>query len=113
MPEIGWGDFAIIGARDPAILIMRYDWRNNSVLFVHNLDEKPREISFASGITGDADTVLVNLLSEDHSRANSGGRHKLLIEGYGYRRYRVGGLDYLLKRSDVDTKAGGNDAHPA
>jgi len=56
---------------------------------------------------------LVNLLSEDHSRANSGGRHKLLIEGYGYRRYRVGGLDYLLKRSDVDTKAGGNDAHPA
>jgi maltose alpha-D-glucosyltransferase/alpha-amylase len=113
VPEIGWGDFAIIGARDPAILIIRYDWRNNSVLFVHNLDEKPREISFASGIPGDAGKLLINLLSEDHSRANAGGRHKLLIEAYGYRWYRVGGLDYLLKRNDIDTVAGRNTAHPA
>jgi maltose alpha-D-glucosyltransferase/alpha-amylase len=113
VPEIGWGDFTIIGARDPAILIIRYDWRNNSVLFVHNLDERPREISFASGLSGDAGKLLVNLLSEDHSRANAGGRHKLLIEAYGYRWYRVGGLDYLLKRSDIDTEARGNAAHPA
>jgi maltose alpha-D-glucosyltransferase/alpha-amylase len=26
----------------------------------------------------------------------------MLLEAYGYRWYRVGGLDYLLKRSDVD-----------
>ena len=69
VPEIGWGDFKVINARDPAVLIIRYDWRNNSVLFVHNLDEKPREISFASGVPGDAGKLLVNLLSEDHSRA--------------------------------------------
>jgi len=106
VPEIGWGDFAIIGARDPAILIMRYDWRNNSVLFVHNLDEKPREISFASGVPGDAGKLLINLLSEDHSRA-AGGRHRLLIEGYGYRWYRVGGLDYLLKRREIDNNETG------
>jgi maltose alpha-D-glucosyltransferase/alpha-amylase len=113
VPEIGWGDFKIIGARDPAILIIRYDWRNNSVLFVHNLDERPREISFASGIPGDAGKLLINLLSENHSRADAGGRHKLLIEGYGYRWYRVGGLDYLLKRSDIDTDAAGKAGHPA
>ena len=113
VPEIGWGDFTVISARDPAVLIIRYDWRNNSVLFVHNLDEKPREISFASGLPGDTGKLLVNLLSEDHSRANEGGRHKLLIEAYGYRWYRVGGLDYLLKRSDIDTEARRNDAHPA
>ena len=35
--------------RDPAVFIIRYDWRNNSVLFVHNLDEKPREIAFRPG----------------------------------------------------------------
>ena len=50
VPEVGWGDFKVIAARDPAVLVMRYDWRNNSVLFVHNLDEKPREISFAVGL---------------------------------------------------------------
>ena len=54
VPEIGWGDFKVIATRDPAVLIMRYDWRNNSVLFVHNLDEKPREIAFAVGLPGEA-----------------------------------------------------------
>jgi maltose alpha-D-glucosyltransferase / alpha-amylase len=43
-------------------------------------------------------------LSEDHSLPDDRGRHKLVIEGYGYRWYRVGGLDYLLKRTDIDTK---------
>src|SRR4051794_32561791 len=102
VPEVGWGDFQVIGARDPAVLIMRYDWRNNSVLFVHNLDEKPREISFATGLDGEEGESLINLLSEDHSTADDNGRHKLLLEAYGYRWYRCGGLDYLLKRGDID-----------
>src|SRR5690349_7898680 len=50
VPEIGWGDFAIVPVRDPCVLVIRYDWRNNSVLFVHNLDEKPREVSFHVGL---------------------------------------------------------------
>ena len=29
------------------------------------------------------------------------GRHCMLLEPYGYRWFRVGGLDYLLKRSAV------------
>jgi len=56
---------------------------------------------------------LVNLLSEDHSQANERGKHTLLLEPYGYRWYRVGGLDYLLKRSDIDTDAKGKANHPA
>jgi maltose alpha-D-glucosyltransferase / alpha-amylase len=112
VPEIGWGDFKVISARDPAVLILRYDWRNNSVLFVHNLDDKPREIAFAVGLPGDAGKHLINLLSEDHSQADGRGRHKLLLEAYGYRWYRVGGLDYLLKRSDIDVDAAGKAGHP-
>ena len=38
VPEVGWGDFEVLSTRDPAVLAIRYDWRNNSVLFVHNLD---------------------------------------------------------------------------
>jgi maltose alpha-D-glucosyltransferase/alpha-amylase len=110
VPEIGWGDFKVIATPDPAVLVIRYDWRNNSVLFAHNLDEKPREVAFAAGVPGEAGKLLVNLLSEDHSQANGHGRHTLLLEAYGYRWYRVGGLDYLLKRSDIDTA--GKTAHP-
>jgi len=103
VPEIGWGDFQVLPIRDPAIFAVRYDWRNNSVLFVHNLDSIPREIAFSTGLSGDQGRLLVNLLSEDHSRAADNGKHHLLLEAYGYRWYRVGGLDYLLKRSEIET----------
>lgn len=109
VPEVGWGDFAVIATRDPAVLVMRYDWRNNSVLFVHNLAEQPREVSFAIGVPGEQGRHLINLLSEDHSHADNKGRHRLLLEAYAYRWYRVGGLDYLLRRSDIDSA---EDGHP-
>jgi len=103
VPEIGWGDFQIIRVTDPAILILRYDWRNNSVLIVHNLAAVPKEIRFDTGLHGRVGESLINLLTEDHSHAGKDGKHRLLIEAYGYRWYRVGGLDYLLKRSDIET----------
>ena len=44
---------------------------------------------------------MINLLSEDHSRADDTGKHQIVIEPYGYRWYRVGGLDYLLRRTEI------------
>ena len=102
VPEIGWGDFEILDTKDPAVLAIRYDWRNNSALFVHSFAGTPREVSFRVGLTEGAGEVLVNLLSEDHSQAGRTGRHRFLLEAYGYRWFRVGGLDDLLKRSDSD-----------
>jgi maltose alpha-D-glucosyltransferase/alpha-amylase len=81
---------------------MRYDWRNNSVLFVHNLDSKPKEVSFSAGMPDDTGNLLVNLLGDEHSRAGKDGKHHLLLDAYAYRWYRVGGLDYLLKRSEIE-----------
>ena len=104
VPEIGWGDFAIVDTGNPAVLALRYDWRNNSVLTLHNFSAQPLEVRFDAGV-GDRGEVLVNLLTEDHSRADAQGRHRVVLEGYGYGWYRVGGLDYLLVRSDVDTTA--------
>src|SRR3981189_1000201 len=96
IPEVGWGDFTVIPTRDPAVLAMRYDWRNNWALFAHNLDAKPHEIAFSVGLQGE-DTqhgnLLINLLSEDHSRAGDDGNHHMVVEAYGYPWYRVGGLD--------------------
>ena len=79
----------MVSIRDRVIFGIRYDWRNNSVLFVHNLDGIPREIAFTTGLRGDQGRLLVNLLSEDHSQVGSDGKHHLLIEAYGYRWYRV------------------------
>jgi maltose alpha-D-glucosyltransferase/alpha-amylase len=101
VPEIGWGDFSFIATGTPQVLAMRYNWRNNSVLFVHNLSSEPREVRIALKREGEEDCMLANLLSDDHSRSENGGLHYILLEPYGYRWYRVCGLDYLLKRSDA------------
>jgi maltose alpha-D-glucosyltransferase/alpha-amylase len=101
VPEIGWGDYEFLRLRDPAILALRYDWRNNSVVILHNLDAEAREITFDVGLEGEGGRVLINLLSDDHSEAQDNGKHKLVIEGYGYRWYRAGGLDYLLRRTEA------------
>jgi maltose alpha-D-glucosyltransferase / alpha-amylase len=103
IPEVGWGEFEILSVRSPAILAIRYDWRNNAVVFLHNLSDSPREVTFSIGLPGSEGRLLVNLLSDNHSQAAEDGKHHLLLEAYGYRWYRVGGLDYLLKRSEVET----------
>jgi maltose alpha-D-glucosyltransferase / alpha-amylase len=99
VPEIGWGDFSFVSTGTPHVLAMRYHWRNNSVLCVHNLSAEPREVRLKLAADNEAGCELVNLLSDEHSQPPRGGAHRVLLEAYGYRWYRVCGLDYLLKRS--------------
>jgi maltose alpha-D-glucosyltransferase / alpha-amylase len=101
VPEIGWGSFKVLPSGVPEVLVLRYDWRNNAVVIIHNFAPVPLEIRLEvkSGSTVERD--LISLLSENHSHADGQGRHHIVLEPYGYRWYRVGGLDYLLKRSDV------------
>jgi maltose alpha-D-glucosyltransferase/alpha-amylase len=100
VPEIGWGDFEVLDLGDKAVLAVRYDWRNNSVLVMHNLASEPREVEFVTGLKAGSDDRLISLLSDDHSSRLPDGKHRVCLEGYGYRWYRIGGLDYLLKRSE-------------
>lgn len=101
LPEIGWGEVEILDTGDDAVMGVRYDWRNNSALFLHNFASDPHEIEFSVGLKGAAGNVLVNVLSAGHSHVHKNGRHIVSLEGYGYRWYRVGGLDDLLKRTNV------------
>lgn len=85
----------------PEILAIRYDWRDNSVVVVHNLSAKPCEIRLNVGLQGQEGLRLMNVLSTDHSLADASGKHRILLEPYGYRWYRAGGLSYLLRRTDA------------
>lgn len=98
-PEVGWGEFTVLQTRRPEVLAIRYDWRNNSVVVVHNLSAEPREVLLDVGV--EDSRCLVNLLSQENSDADAAGKHRLLLEPYGYRWFRVGGLDYILKRSAI------------
>jgi maltose alpha-D-glucosyltransferase/alpha-amylase len=95
-PEIGWGTPTILSTGNSSVLAMRYDWRNNSIVTLHNLDQKPKSIRLNAGIEGGE--RLVNLIVGEHSTAEPDGKHRIVLEGYGYRWYRAGGLNYILKR---------------
>jgi maltose alpha-D-glucosyltransferase/alpha-amylase len=64
------------------------------------LAQEPREIEFRTGIKGKDGAYLINLLTADHSQVGKNGKHRVNLEGFGYHWYRVGGLDYLLKRTE-------------
>jgi hypothetical protein len=80
---------------DPAVLALRYDWRNNSVFFLHNLAATAREVLFQTGIEDGRGSFLVNLLGSDHSALR--GREALRsARPLRLPLVRVGGLDYLM-----------------
>jgi maltose alpha-D-glucosyltransferase/alpha-amylase len=95
-PEIGWGSWEILDTGCPQALAMRYDWRGNSLLVVHNFDTKPHELRIRVGVEGGE--RLVSLLAEAESAADEKGVHRVVIDAFGYDWYRVGGLNYALRR---------------
>ena len=101
VPEIGWGDFEVLPTKTPQVFAIRYDWRGNSVLAVHNLNANPCEIALDVGLDSDEARVLINILSKEHSITGKSRVHRILLEPYGYRWYRVGGLAHVINRTDV------------
>jgi maltose alpha-D-glucosyltransferase / alpha-amylase len=95
-PEIGWGECNILETCSPHILALRYDWRGNSVLVIHNFDQRPHEAIIDTGIEGA--TVLSNLMQEEDLEADEEGNHRLSMSALSYAWFRVGGLDYAVRR---------------
>jgi maltose alpha-D-glucosyltransferase/alpha-amylase len=98
-PEIGWGSCKVLSTGSPHVLALRYDWRGNAVIVVHNFDMKPHSITLT--VEAEKHERLVNLLSEHHSVADEWGRHHIPLEAFDYRWFRVGSLQYLLQREKV------------
>src|SRR5579871_2835393 len=67
VPEISWGDFTFLNTRNPSVLAMQYDWRDNCVLIVHNLKGEAQEVTLSVDLDDERRNLLVSLLSEDHS----------------------------------------------
>jgi maltose alpha-D-glucosyltransferase/alpha-amylase len=97
-PELGWGDFETLDTGHDGVLALRHNWRNNSVVTLHNFAGETVEIELH---LGDASgRKLVDLFGDHHSDADHRGRHHIIMEPYGYRWFRVGGLGYLLDRTN-------------
>jgi maltose alpha-D-glucosyltransferase/alpha-amylase len=49
-PEIGWGDWKILKSGSPCVLAIRYDWRESSLVILHNFSDKPQEVRIKPGV---------------------------------------------------------------
>jgi maltose alpha-D-glucosyltransferase/alpha-amylase len=95
-PEIGWGDWRTLKTGDPRVLALRYDWRGNSVVVIHNFDERACEVKVKPD--GPGGERLVDLMAQDESHADDRGTHRIPLEAFGSRWYRTGGLDHAIRR---------------
>jgi maltose alpha-D-glucosyltransferase/alpha-amylase len=106
-PEISWGDFVVLRTNVPQVLAIRYDWRNTSILTLHNFSSAKQKIRVNAGC--ERDDVLVELFDGHHSKVQNDGTHRIDLHGYGWRWFRVGGADNVLDRSDLDLSPGRKD----
>jgi maltose alpha-D-glucosyltransferase/alpha-amylase len=98
-PEISWGTFAVLRTNVTQVLALRYDWRDTSVLTLHNFSGQSQKVTVQVGSRGG--DVLVEVFDGRHSRAHSDGAHRIELDAYAWRWYRVGSADNTLDRSDL------------
>jgi maltose alpha-D-glucosyltransferase/alpha-amylase len=99
LPEIGWGECAVLETGAGPVLALRYLWRDTALLTVHNFSDRPQVAHVDVG-TRDGG-VLCDVFDEDHSRADAAGRHELRLGPYMAKWYRVGGPDTTLQRTSA------------
>jgi maltose alpha-D-glucosyltransferase / alpha-amylase len=99
-PEISWGNFEVLRTNVPEVLALRYDWRDTSLITLHNFSTAKQRIKLKPGCANG--NVLVELFDGHHSRAQNDGMHRIALPGYGWRWFRVGAADNVLDRSDLD-----------
>ncbi|HEX2172683.1 MAG TPA: alpha-amylase family protein [Dehalococcoidia bacterium] len=99
-PEISWGQVHVLRTNATDVLALRYDWRETSLLTVHNFSTAKRRVHLKPGCARDG--LLVELFNGHHSRAENDGAHRIDLPGYAWRWFRVGGADNVLDRSDLD-----------
>jgi maltose alpha-D-glucosyltransferase/alpha-amylase len=101
-PEISWGSFTVLRTNVPQVLALRYDWRDTSLLTLHNFSGQTQKVTVK--VDTKRDGLLVEVFDQHHSRAHADGAHRVELDAYGWRWYRVGSADNTLDRSDLNLR---------
>jgi maltose alpha-D-glucosyltransferase/alpha-amylase len=82
------------------VLAIRYDWRDTSLLTLHNFSDSDVKVQLNVGCS--RDDILVELFDGRHSRVRNDGTHRITLQPYAWRWYRVGSADNTLDRRDLN-----------
>jgi maltose alpha-D-glucosyltransferase/alpha-amylase len=92
-PEIGLGRCTVLDAGAENVLALRFDLKGNSVVTLHNFDERPHEARLRLGSKADRMSDLVAPVEI----AARKGCFTVPLDALGYRWFRLGGLDYAVR----------------
>ena len=98
-PEISWGSFTVLRTNVPEVLAIRYDWRQTSLVTLHNFANRQQKLKLK--VRADRDDLLVDVFANRHSRVHADQMHHITLDSYAWRWYRVGASDNALDRSDL------------
>lgn len=82
-PEIGAGNWKIIDSSSANVLVMQYDYKDQSLIVLHNFSKEPKQIY----INTNGSNKLSDLLGNDDKNVSQ-GKFDIRLEGYGYKWYR-------------------------
>jgi maltose alpha-D-glucosyltransferase/alpha-amylase len=88
-PEWGWGAWRMLETGEPSVFAHRCEWRGGVVIAVHNLADHPRDVTLT--VEEPEAEHLVDLLGDRRYEPVDGGFHRVQLEGFGYRWFRVDG----------------------
>ena len=98
LPEIGEGDYSVLDTAD-GVLALRYVWQHHISIFVHNLEDRRREVVLGPGLREEGPEALTCMLTHETYRPDDEDRYTLVLNPYGYRWLRFGGIDELARLS--------------
>jgi maltose alpha-D-glucosyltransferase/alpha-amylase len=98
--EISWGEYTVLRTNVVEVLALQYDWRGTSLVTLHNFSDRTHKVRLSVGSR--RGEMLVEVFNARHSRAQNDGAHRITLEPYAWRWFRVGAADNTLDRSDLN-----------
>ncbi len=86
-PEVGWGRCTVLDVAEESVLALRYDWENGTLVILHNIADRPVEVT----IPADDLTGLRPLFCNEHDRSMRDAREPIALTPYGFRWLRAHG----------------------
>ncbi len=93
-PEIDWGQWQLVKTGCEQVLGICYSWKGNSLIVLHNFEEKPHEILL--NLNQQEGEKLIDLMANVESVADNKGVQRVTLDAYGYRWFRTGDLSYQM-----------------
>jgi maltose alpha-D-glucosyltransferase / alpha-amylase len=95
-PEIGWARCRVLGDQPASVVVLHFEWRGSAVVTMHNFAEEPHELRIPADTFGSS--RLSNLMKQEELDADEEGLIHVRLDALDYRWFRVGGLDYAVRR---------------